>query len=181
MDIFQRLENSHSKENIASIIDYVGKDKNRFRALMDCFFMVTKDYRVPQRAAHTVALIFDQKPELIRPYVPEFIGLMLLPETRNSIKRNILRILQHCEIEEKFSGRLYSRLFEILSDPNEEIAVRAFSITVLYNISEEHKGLKPELRSLIEMVLAEPECSQGVRSRAVKALRKLEKELACEN
>ena len=176
MDIFQSLENSHSKENIASIIAYIGKDKNRFRDLMDCFFMVTKDYRVPQRAAHAVALIFEKNPDLVKPYIPEFIDLILISETKNAIKRNILRILQKAEIEEKFRGNLYSRLFEILACPNEEIAVRAFSITVLYNITEHHKALKPELKSLIEMVLAEPECSKGVRSRAVKALLKLEKE-----
>src|SRR5690606_18730244 len=102
---------------------------------------------------------------------------LLSEKLSGALKRNILRILQFSEIDEKFRGNLYSRLFETLADPNEEIAVRAFAITVLYNITDYHKDLKPELKSLIEMVLAEPDCSKGVRSRGMKTLQNLEAEI----
>src|SRR5690606_1369814 len=143
MEIFKQLEENHSKDNSLQIIEYIDGDSGRFAELMDCFFMETKDYRIPQRAAHTVSLAFDKCPELVLPYIPKLINRLLSEKLSGALKRNILRILQFSEIDEKFRGNLYSRLFETLADPNEEIAVRAFAITVLYNITDYHKDLKP--------------------------------------
>ena len=178
MNIFQALENTHSKENSIKIIDYIGDDPQKFRELMDCFFMQTKDYRVPQRAAHVVSLTFDKRPELVIPYLPKLIQELTRKELRNSLKRNILRILQFYELEEKDRGIVYDRSFELLTNPQEKIAVRAFAMTVLYNISQFYPELKPELRAAIIYVLEEPESSPGVRSRGNNLLKKLNREIS---
>ena len=178
MNIFQALENTHSKENSIKIIDYIGDDPQKFRELMDCFFMQTKDYRVPQRAAHVVSLTFDKRPELVIPYLPKLIQELTRKELRNSLKRNILRILQFYELEEKDRGIVYERSFELMTNPQEEIAVRAFAMTVLYNISQFYPELKPELRAAILYVLEEPESSPGVRSRGNNLLKKLNREIS---
>lgn len=175
MNIFHQLENTHSKENSLKILAYIGTDAKKFDELMDCFFMGTKDYRVPQRAAHVVSLSFDLHPELIEPYVPNLISCLLKKDLKNALKRNILRILQHSAIPEKQRGELYARLYEILIQPEEEIAVRAFSMTVLYNLTQFYPELKSELLSTIEYILEEPTISPGIRSRGnyvLKALRK---------
>src|SRR5690606_34748285 len=136
MNIFQRLEAAHSKENSMEIVSYIGNDEIRFKELMGCFLLEAKDYRVPQRAAHVVSLCFDKNPALIQPYIPKLIQLLENPDLKGSLKRNILRTLQFSEIEENLRGILYSRTFEMLADPKEEIAVRAFSMTVLYNLTQ---------------------------------------------
>ncbi len=178
MNIFQELENTHSKENSLKIIAYIGKDERKFEELMNCFFSKTNDYRVPQRAAHVVSLSFNKHADLIIPYIPQLIKCLMDKDLRNTLKRNILRILQFCEIEEKDRGRVYERVYEILVSPKEDIAVRAFAITVLYNITQFYPELKPELRTTIEFVLEESECSPGVRSRGLIILKKLSKEVS---
>ncbi len=173
MNIFRQLEKTHSKENSLEIISYIGKDEKRFKELMDCFFAGTKDYRVPQRAAHVVSLGFDKHPELIRPYLNQLIEHLCNPDLKGSLKRNILRILQFSEIPEKQRGDVYKRTYELLENPKEEIAVRAFAMTVLYNIAEFYPELKPELKSTIQFVLEEFGCSPGLRSRGNAVLKKL--------
>ncbi len=177
MNIFQQLESTHSKENSLKIIDYIGDDQQKFGELMDCFFMQTKDYRVPQRAAHVVSLTFDKNPDLVLPYLPKLIREFMRKDLKGSLKRNILRILQFCEIQEEDRGKVYDRAFELMTHPQEEIAVRAFAMTVLYNISQFYPDLKPELKTAIFIVLEEPESAPGVRSRGNAILKKLNKEV----
>lgn len=86
-------------------------------------------------------------------------------------------MLQFIEIEEEWMGGLYEKCFEFLGNPKEEIAVRAFAMVVLYNISNHFSELKPELKALIESVLEEPQVSPGVRSKANHILKKLYREL----
>jgi len=140
---------------------------------MDCFFAETDNYKVPQRAAHTVSLMFDRNQQIVLPYMNRLIISVLNPELTSSLKRNILRILQSMEIPENFLGEIYEACYGFLINPKEEIAIRAFAITVLYNISEKYPELKPELAATIESVLSEPGCSPGVQSRAKKALKNL--------
>lgn len=173
MNIFNQLEKEHNKENSFKIIHYIGNDAGRFKELMSCFFAETQDYRVPQRAAHTVSLIFVKKPELVIPYKEKLIRSILDPGLSSPLKRNILRILQSMELEEDSMGNVYERCFEILMSPKEDIAVRAFSMTVLYNISEQFIELKPELISAIEIVLTESVSSPGIQSRGKNVLKKL--------
>src|SRR5690606_15667769 len=123
--------------------------------LMNCFFIKTNDYRVPQRAAHVVSLSFDQNPELIHPYISRLIECLYDNELRSPLKRNILRILQFCEIPEKEKGKLYHKVFQLLISPDEDIAIRAFAMTVLYKISQDYPDLKPELKTAIQFVLEE--------------------------
>jgi hypothetical protein len=144
---------------------------------MDCFFRGADEYRIPQRAAHTVSLTFDKHPDLILPYIPQMVELLQVGDLSGALKRNILHILQFCEIDENFQGILYNRAFELLGNQKEEIAIRAFSMTVLYNITHRFPDLKPELKSLIESVLAESEISAGVRVRGNKILKILESDL----
>ncbi|HLV23772.1 MAG TPA: hypothetical protein VKY36_03210 [Moheibacter sp.] len=177
MNIYHQLEKSHSKENSLKIITFIGKDANKFSELMNCFFMETQDYRVPQRAAHVVSLIFDKNPELVQPYVPQLIKSLYNPELKNSLKRNILRNLQFSEIPQDEMGKLYDRVFQLVTSPNEDIAIRAFAITILYQITGFYPELKPELKSTIEFILEEPGCSPGVRSRGRKVLNELQIEL----
>lgn len=174
MNIFLQLEKKHSKENSLKILAYIGKDASRFQELMDCFFANTKDYRVPQRAAHVVSICYDKQPELVLPYIPELLEKLKEKNLKGSLKRNILRILQFGHIPSDEMGWVYDLVFGYMMDPKEEIAVRAFSFTVLYEISQIHPELKMELESAIRMVLEEENSSPGIQSRGRKTLQLLD-------
>lgn len=177
MNIFQKLENKHSQENSLEIIDFIVKHPTKMQDLMNCFFAETKDYRVPQRAAHVVSILYERKPEFVRSYLPELIQKLQEPNLKGSFKRNILRILQHGEIPTLNHGEIYDLVFNWVLDPKEEIAIRAFGITVLYHISSFHPDLKMELKSALEMMMEEENLSPGVSSRLRKTLQLLYKEV----
>jgi len=176
MDIQAQLRNSYSKENSLKIVQYIGDSPQLFAELMQCFFMQEEGYRIPQRAAHTVSLVFEKQPALILPYRQKLIEYLGRPNPDSALKRNILRVLQFTEIEKRWMGKLYTRCYEFLGNPKEEIAIRAFSMSVLYNLSQHFPELKPELKTAIEMVLAEPLSSPGIQSRGLSVLKKLCKE-----
>lgn len=177
MNIFQKLESKHSKENSKEIIAYIGNDETRVQELLNCFFAQTKDYRVPQRAAHVVSILYDRNPDLIKPYIPQFIEKLKEPKLKGSLKRNILRILQHGNVPEDSKGFVYDLVFQWMMDPKEEIAVRAFACTVLYQISQDYFDLKYELKSALDLILEENPLAPGVLSRARKTRELLDREL----
>lgn len=77
------------------------------------------------------------------------------------------------EIPEQQTGIVYEMVLGFWENPKEEVGIRAFSMTVLYNITDQFPELKPELKMTIESVLSEPVTSSGIQSRGKQILRKL--------
>ena len=103
------------------------------------------------------------------------INYLLKPGIHDAVKRNIVRLLQFISIPRSLQGKVADICFNYLNNPKEAIAVRVFSMTVLANLSTENPELKNELIPLIEDQL--PFGSAGFRSRGIKVLRKLRKQL----
>lgn len=169
MDLLKQLEKAHSKENARLIADYVGNDKVRFSELMKLFFHDT--YRISQRAAHTVSHCADAFPELITPYIGELVN-NLSNNPKVAIKRNTVRILQNQTIPEEHQGLLVEKCFEYLLSNKEAIAVRAFSMTILSNMTKIYPELKKELFIVVEEVIQNG--SAGLISRGKKVLKELQ-------
>ena len=75
----------------------------------------------------------DRHPHLLTPHL-EAIILNLRESTSDAIKRNTVRVLQNTEIPDDLLGVTADILFTIMENRNEPIAVRVFTMTVLYNI-----------------------------------------------
>jgi len=88
-----------------------------------------------------------------------------------AVKRNTVRIMEDLEIPEELLGLAATVCFDLLANSNEGIAVRAFSMTVLYNICKREPALKNELRALIETALEQPKPSKAILSRGTKILK----------
>ena len=76
------------------------------------------------------------------------------------------------EIEEGLEGEFAELCFAYICDPKEAIAVRSFSITVLYNICLKEPVLANELKMTLEDQM--PHGSSGFKSRAKKTLKLLD-------
>ena len=70
--------------------------------------------------------------------------------SHDAVKRNTVRILQVVPIPKKFQGTVMNLCFDYIVDPTEKIAVKAFSLTVLRNLSQLYPEIKQELRTIIE-------------------------------
>ncbi len=171
MDLEAALMLEHSKANTRRIADYIGDDKQRFADLMHLFFLNT--YRLTQRAAAVVNESIDRHPQLINPWMERMIDNLYQPNLHDAVKRNTVRALQFVEIPEVLRGRAADICFQLLGSAEEPIAVKAFSMGVLYNITVHHPELKNELQLMIEDLL--PYGSAGIKSRGKRILRQLEK------
>jgi len=61
-----------------------------------------------------------------------------------------MRPLQDVKIPEPFHGVVMNTCFEFISSPAEAVAVKAFSLTVLENLSRIYPEILPELKLVIE-------------------------------
>jgi hypothetical protein len=171
MNLETEILKEHSKHQSARIAKWIGRDKRRFRKLMDLF--LKGEYRITQRAAWIVKHCADEHTELVLPYFNEMIDRMLEPGVHVAAKRNVIRILQDVDIPRRIAGKVATVCFEMLASAKEPVAVKVFSMTVLANTARQEPELKNEIRILIEQQM--PTGSPGFRSRGMRILKKLEK------
>lgn len=167
MDLRTEILKEHSRAQSEKIAKWIGKDEKRFARFMHLF--LHDAYRVVQRAASVLSIIADSDYMMVEPYLEPMVKRMNEPGVHVAVKRNVLRILQFIEIPEALHGDVMNTCFELLADPKETIAVRAFSMTVLANLSKTYPDIKQELKAIILDEL-EHEPSAGFKARAKKIL-----------
>jgi hypothetical protein len=64
--------------------------------------------------------------------------------------RNTVRLLQDVSIPKRWHGRVMSLCFDFVADPETPIAVKAFSLTILSNLSKDYPEIRGELKLIIE-------------------------------
>ncbi len=175
MDIREVLLDRHSKDITSSVIEYIYKNPSEFTVLFQ-LFLTDSDPIVRQRASWAVGHIGVDSPKFILPVLPELVDNFIQTGHHNAIYRNTVRILQFIKIPTELQGKVATACFDLLSNPQTAIAIKAFSMTVLYNISNEEPDLKHELKLVLEDLL--PHASKGEKGRANKILSKLNKELS---
>jgi hypothetical protein len=79
--------------------------------------------------------------------------------------------MQYTDVPKRLQGRVIDLCFKYLSDKKEAIAVRAFSMTVLANLTKDSDELRKELKIVIEDHL--PYGSPGFTARARKVLKQI--------
>ena len=162
------LAAEHSSIQTGKIVNFIGGDPNRFEALFAIF--TREEHRLIQRASWAISRCVEKDPKLIDKYYPTLVEL-LVPSTPDAVKRNITRLLQFVNIPEEWSGYIYERCFAFVSSAREPIAVRCFSMQVIFQIALGIPELEEEVRELLTDVkdLDPP----GIRSRSRRLLKKL--------
>jgi hypothetical protein len=169
MDLLRSIEKEHSKTQCEKIIKYVGGDKERFAELMQVF--LNGEYRVSQRAAWPLSICVEKNPELITPWFKQVLPLLKKPGVHIAVVRNVVRLLQHVQIPKRFHGQVMNDCFEFIADNDTPPAIKAFSLTILENLSVSYPDIKPELKLIIEERW--PYETAAFHSRARKVLKKL--------
>lgn len=146
---------------------WIGGDKERFKALLELFF--EGEYRITQRAAWPLSYCVRHHPELIVPYYRRLLDNLGRKDIHVAVIRNTVRLLQDVNIPKKWHGRVMSICFDFIGDPGTTIAVKAFSLTILSNLSADY----PEIRSELKLVIEEQweQATPAFRSRARKVLK----------
>ena len=159
----------HSKANCNRIVNWIGTNQQRFDELFRLFLV--DEYRVVQRAAWPLSNAVMAHPLFIQKHFGKLIRKLEKPGIHDSVKRNSIRLLQYVSIPEKFHGKIMNRCFEYISSPHEAVAIKAFSLTVLQNLSRQYPEIRQELKTIIEDRWDFE--SAAFRSRAKKILKEL--------
>ncbi len=167
MDLIKEILDEHSKAQAHKLADYVGNNPTRFKSLLDVF--LGGSYRVTQRAGWPISICVERDPNLILPHLKKLLDFLAKPNNHHSVKRNSIRLLQFINIPKRNYGQVADLCFGYLQSKKEPIAVRAFSMTVLFNIVKDEPELRNELKIIIEDQM--PFSSAGFISRGKKVLK----------
>jgi hypothetical protein len=150
MNIREELlkEKTHSKTAADKITVYACSSPTHFKQLMDCF--LSNEYRLAQRAAWSVSWAARAKPQLITPYIGSLVAQLTRTDVHDAVIRNSVRVLEAIEIPERYHGEIMNVCFALIEKPTTPAAIKAFSLTTLYNLGRHYPEIMPELNLLIE-------------------------------
>lgn len=169
MNIEKALAEEHTKAQKDRIVAYIGSNKDRFAVLMALF--LNGEYRITQRAAWPLSYCVREHPELIGPYFKALLENLEKTGLHVAVVRNTMRLLQEVDIPKKYHGRVMSTCFDNIQAPATPIAVKAFSLTVLEQLSATYPEILPEIKMIIEEQW--DQAPPAFRSRAKKILKKI--------
>jgi hypothetical protein len=158
-----------TREAALEIARYACTTPKRFAALMECF--LNNEPKLVQRAAWSVGWAGRQQPAMIAPYLPQLVNQLLRKDVHPAIVRNCTRILEEADIPEAYQGEVMNACFELITTPSTPAAIKAFSLTILYNLSLQHPDIQPELKLIIEDQWEKE--TAAFRSRGKKILSKI--------
>ena len=172
MNYAKQLLITHSRANADLVLNHVLKDKKRVAALMEAFLEC--EYRVVQRSAMVVGDLGREKPNWLKPWHARMIAAAD-PAPHPSVSRNVMRYFSELplsSINEENQGPLLDLAFRLAEDQTEAVAIRVYSISMVFNFCALYPELKDELRGIIELTIAEG-TTPGFRSRGSKILQLL--------
>lgn len=160
-------EKIHTKAHAMEITNYACASTQNFKELMDCF--LCDDYRTAQRAAWSVSWAAKAKPSLITPWIKDLVAQLSRTDVHDAVIRNSVRVLEDIDIPEEFHADVMNACFAFIEKPSTPIAIKAFSLTTIYNLSGYYPDIKQELKLIIE-ALWDSE-TPAFKSRAKKILK----------
>ena len=171
MDLRSSILEEHSKTQSEKIVRYIGNDPRKFAVLIRLF--TGSEYRITQRAGWPLSDCVRANPHLITPHWKKILAMLQREGLHDAVTRNVIRILQYVEIPKKYHGKIMTICFDFIASETAPVAVKAFSLTVLDNLSKSYPGIGPELKLIIEERW--PHETAAFHSRGRKILARLER------
>lgn len=165
-------EKIHTKAHAMEITNYACASKKNFKVLMKCF--LSNEYRLAQRAAWSVSWASRQKTALIFPFIKDLVAQLRRTDVHPAVIRNAVRVLEAIDIPEEFHGEVMDACFHLITTHSSPVAIKAFSLTTLYNLSKIYPEIKPELQMIIEDNFENE--TAAFKSRGKKILQQMAKE-----
>jgi hypothetical protein len=169
MSLRQTILKEHSKRNCDQIVSWIGASQARFDQLIS--LLDDTDPVVPQRTSWPLSFAGEKHPKLIARHVDRLFDKMDEPDVHNGIRRNIMRLFQFVELEEKYHGRLMDTCFRFIGDLQEKVAVKACAFTVLCNLAKHYPDIIPEIKLVVDE--QSPHMTASFKARVKQFLRQL--------
>jgi 8-oxo-dGTP diphosphatase len=137
-------------------------------------FSYSSDKRLAGHSSWSLTKVFDLNRDLITPFLPAIIG-SLQKITNESTERSFLKILSLSDIgdlSEKYHGILAEHCFNRLRSGFSAIAIKAYSMDIIYKLTLIYPELVNELAASISML--KDDKSAGIVARSRIILKKLD-------
>lgn len=148
MIIREAILEEYSKANALRIAQYACSSPKRFKELMDCY--LDPEYRIAQRAAWSVSWAARTKPAMIQPYIGVLVAALQRTNAHPAVIRNAVRVLEELEIPETYHADVMNACFGFIENIQIPAAIKAFSLTTLFNLSKVYPDIQHELKLIIE-------------------------------
>jgi len=165
MSVLDILSGKQSKSKVLKALAYIDGSAAIFAAFISEFMKA--EARESQKLAWVLGSIVDEHPTLLIPHVNNLL-IKLKSPSHAAVKRNILRALNNRNVPLIQLGLLADLCFNFLEDTDETIAVRAFSMSILYRICLVEPELSLELIPILEYHM--PHSSPGFKNQARKII-----------
>jgi 8-oxo-dGTP diphosphatase len=142
-----------------------------FRKLLEYSF--SDDGRLAFRASWTLTKVCDKYPEIIYPHLNDLVEKLAKLDNESAL-RSFLRIISLSDIEkisDMNQGMLLDQCFSLLRSGFSAIAVKAYSMEILYKLALIYPELANELSTSIRILMEDG--SAGITSRGKMVLKKL--------
>lgn len=158
-----------SWENLAILVRHIG----HYPEHLDIIVSKALDDSQPEnwRAMWMVEKIYDQHPELVRPYLPVLTTFLFTTQNAGK-KRHLLKLISLNALPEEKLAFLLNYCIDLFTNAAEPVAVRVHAMQILFNIAQKEPDFTGELIGLIEHEI-EYHGSAGIISRGSKLLKKL--------
>jgi hypothetical protein len=171
VNLAEELISNYSSGKIEKIAKHAIANRTVFEELMT--YYIGENQRLAQMASWCVSHAVDIDKSIIIPYIQNLVDVLYKSNKHDAVIRNALRILQFVEIPEYLQGKVMNKCFEFIEQPLYPAAFKAYSLTVIFNLSMIYPDIKSELKTVIEILL--PTESAAFKSRGKKILNKLNK------
>lgn len=148
MDLPTALDAEHSKAQTLRITDWVGTNHERFDSLLK--ILQGTDRRRAQRAAWVISHCAGKHPKFVQPYLSTLLENLRRPDLHDAVKRNTLKAATELETPDDLAGLVADLSFSFLISPDEAVAVKVHSLTLLERICQREPALVGEVRLAIE-------------------------------
>jgi 8-oxo-dGTP diphosphatase len=136
-------------------------------------FSFSKDKKLAFRASWTLSKVFDKYPELMGSDIQRMIGSLEFLDNE-SVQRSFLRMISMSDLNslsQKQHGILADHCFKMLKSGFSAIAIKAYSMEIIYKLALIYPELANELSSTINILQGEG--SAGILARGHIILKKL--------
>jgi len=170
-DLQKMINSMMSMQEAEWVAASAGENPALFRKLLDYSF--SADRKLAFRASWTLSKVCDRFPDLINPYLEKIIESINSIDNE-SVQRSFLRILSLTDagkISRRHQGILADHCFKALNSGFSAIAIKAYSMEIIYRLALIYPDLAHELAASISLLQGEG--SAGVIARGRIILKKL--------
>lgn len=170
-DFVMALENTHGRKEAEWLAALAAEKEDVLSRLVN--FSFSSDSKLSSKASWSLSKIHDKHPEILAPVIPVIIG-SLDKLAGESVRRSFLKIISVCDISiltRKQHGILADYCFRMLRSGFSSIAVKAYSMEIIYRLALVYPELTGELAATINML--QDEKSAGILAKGRIILKRL--------